>query len=84
MQGLSSKKAAELLLQYGKNEIKVERRYSIISAFLSQFKTLLNAILFTGAAFSFLIGNIVDASFILAILILSAVFGFFQEYNAEK
>lgn len=84
MQGLTSKKAAELLLQYGRNEIKVERRYSIISAFLSQFKTLLNAILFAGAAFSFLIGNVVDAIFILAILILSAVFGFWQEYNAEK
>lgn len=84
MQGLTSKKAAELLLQYGRNEIKVERRYSIISAFLSQFKTLLNAILFAGAAFSFFIGNIVDAIFILAILVLSAVFGFWQEYNAEK
>lgn len=84
MQGLTSKKAAELLLQYGRNEIKVERRYSIISAFLSQFKTLLNGILFAGAVFSLLIGNIIDASFIFAILVLSGIFGFWQEFNAEK
>ncbi len=84
MQGLTSKKAAELLLQYGKNEINVERRYSIVKAFISQFKTLLNAILLAGALFSFLIGNVIDASFILAILVISGVFGFLQEYNAEK
>lgn len=84
MKGLSSRQAAALLEKHGRNEINVKRRYSIVSVFVSQFTTLLNGILFAGALFSFLIGNLIDASFILAILLLSGLFGFWQEFNAEK
>ncbi len=82
--GLPQDKALELLRKYGKNEIETKRSFSAFSSFLSQFPTLINGILFAGAIFSALIGNYIDSAFILAILILSAVFGFVQEYNAEK
>ncbi len=82
--GLPQDKARELLKQYGKNEIQTKKSFSALSSFLSQFPTLINGILLLGAIFSGLIGNYIDASFILAILILSGVFGFVQEYNAEK
>ncbi|MCL6096924.1 MAG: cation-translocating P-type ATPase [Patescibacteria group bacterium] len=82
--GLTSQEAGERLLQFGKNEIETKKNYSGLSIFLSQFPTFINGILFAGGVFSLLIGNLVDASFIFSILILSAVFGFFQEYNAEK
>ena len=82
--GLTSQEAGEKLLQFGKNEIETKKNYSGLSIFLSQFPTFINGILFAGGLFSFLIGNLVDAFFIASILILSAVFGFFQEYNAEK
>ena len=84
MQGLSTSQAQALLEKHGRNEINVKRRYSIASVFISQFTTLVNGILFAGALFSFLIGNFIDASFILAILLLSGLFGFWQEFNAEK
>lgn len=84
MKGLTSTKASKLLEEYGKNEIRIERRYSIISVFVSQFATFLNGILFSGALFSLFIGHFIDAFFILAILLLSGFFGFIQEYNAEK
>lgn len=83
-QGLPQEKAKELLKEFGKNEIDTKEKVSAISVFLAQFPTILNAILLVGAIFSFIIGNYIDASFIFAILILSAIFGFIQEYNAEK
>nr|MBI5455734.1 cation-translocating P-type ATPase [Candidatus Levybacteria bacterium] len=70
--------------EVGKNEIEVKKSYNALSIFLSQFPTFINGILFAGGMFSFIIGNFVDAFFIASILILSAVFGFMQEYNAEK
>lgn len=82
--GLTSSQAREKLTQFGKNEIKAKRSFSALSVFLEQFPTFINGILFLGAVFSFLIGNYIDSSFIISILILSAVFGFVQEYNAEK
>ncbi|MBI3984314.1 MAG: cation-translocating P-type ATPase [Candidatus Levybacteria bacterium] len=82
--GLPQDKARTLLKQYGKNEIVAKKSFSALSSFLSQFPTLINGILFAGAIFSAIIGNYIDASFIFAILILSAIFGFVQEYNAEK
>lgn len=82
--GLTPEQAREKLNQFGRNEIKSKKNYSGLSIFLSQFPTFINGILFAGGVFSLLIGNLVDASFIFSILILSAVFGFFQEYNAEK
>lgn len=82
--GLTGKQAEEKLKTSGKNEIEIKKRYSAFSIFLSQFPTFINGILFAGGMFSFIIGNLVDAFFIASILILSAVFGFMQEYNAEK
>ena len=82
--GLTSAYAREKLKEFGKNEIEIKKSYNALSIFLSQFPTFINGILFAGGLFSFLIGNLVDAFFIASILILSAVFGFFQEYNAEK
>lgn len=82
--GLTSADAREKIKQFGKNEIKIKKNYNGLSIFLSQFPTFINAILFAGGLFSFLIGNFVDAFFIASILVLSAVFGFLQEYNAEK
>lgn len=81
---LTTKEAKELLTKHGENKIETKKSYSALSLLLSQFPTFINGILFTGAVFSFLIGNLVDAFFIASILILSAVFGFVQEYNAEK
>ena len=82
--GLTSSQAREKLKEFGKNEIEIKKSYNALSIFLSQFPNFINGILFLGGIFSFLIGNLVDTFFIASILILSAVFGFLQEYNAEK
>jgi Ca2+-transporting ATPase len=83
-QGLSTHHAKQKQTQFGKNVITQQKKFSAVVLLLSQFPTLLNAILFLGALFSFFIGDFVDASFILSILLINGVIGFFQEYRAEK
>ncbi len=82
--GLTSDQAKEKLATVGRNEIETKNSFSALSVFLSQFPTFINAILLLGAIFSALIGNFIDSSFIFSIIILSAIFGFVQEYKAEK
>jgi Ca2+-transporting ATPase len=82
--GLSSKEVEEKLRLFGENKIETKRTFSAFAVFLSQFPTFINAILISGALFSLFIGNVIDFVFIITIIILSAVFGFVQEYNAEK
>jgi len=82
--GLTAKDAQERLKQFGENKIETKRAISAVSVFLSQFPTFINGILITGALFSFFIGNLIDFVFIITIIILSGIFGFVQEYNAEK
>ncbi|MEX2012888.1 MAG: cation-translocating P-type ATPase [Candidatus Levyibacteriota bacterium] len=83
-QGLTSAQAREKLKEIGENKIETKKSYSALSIFLSQFPTFLNGILFFGALFSFIIAHYIDAAFIFAILILTGVLGFIQEYKAEK
>lgn len=82
--GLTSLEVLENQKIFGKNEISAEERSSILSLFISQFPTFINGILVTASFLSFLIGNALDGSFILGILILNALFEFIQEYRAEK
>jgi P-type Ca2+ transporter type 2C len=83
-QGLSSQQALKKLSEIGTNEIIVKKNINAFSIFLSQFPTFINFILLVGGLFSLFIGNIIDSTFIFAIIVLSSSFGFFQEYNAEK
>lgn len=82
--GLTSQQARESLKKYGPNKIKTKETFSIFGLFISQFRTLINAVLAIAAVFSFLIKDTLDASFIVAILLLNSFFGFIQEYRAEK
>ncbi len=81
---LTSHQAKKLLEKYGKNEIKEEKRFTLIKSFLSQFNNFLILLLLAASGVSFFIGESLDAIFILAIVILNAFFGLYQEYQAEK
>ncbi|OGM24661.1 hypothetical protein A2627_02585 [Candidatus Woesebacteria bacterium RIFCSPHIGHO2_01_FULL_39_28] len=84
MKGLTSQKAKELLRLYGPNEIKHPKRFTFLRSFVSQFRSFLVLLLIAAAATSLLIGDNTDALFILFIVLLNALFGFYQEYKAEK
>lgn len=81
---LSSHQAEKLLKQYGRNEIKEKKRFTLIKSFLNQFNNFLILLLLAATVVSFLIGETLDAIFIFAIVILNALFGLYQEYQAEK
>lgn len=83
-QGLSSSQAHQNLQTYGPNSLPAEPPTYGLTLFLSQFPSVINTILFLAAALSVAIGNWLDCLFILATLLLNAVFGFVQEYKAEK
>lgn len=82
--GLTVNEAQRKQKEFGKNEINVVKSFTALSIFLMQFKNILVGILFLAALFSLAIGHIIDSVFIFAVLILNAIFGFIQEYRAEK
>jgi len=82
--GLSVTEAAERLAQYGPNEIRRTREISPWQIFLSQFNSFIVYILIAAVFISLFLREFIDAAVIVAILIVNAVLGFFQEYRAEK
>jgi len=89
--GLTKREAETLLKKYGKNELTSEDKTSAWVLFAKQFTSPLMILLIIAAIVSWLIGylpgqnsNAIDTILIGAIVILSAVLGFFQEYKAEK
>jgi Ca2+-transporting ATPase len=84
IRGLSEEQAQERLAQYGPNEIGREREISLIKKFLSQFNSFIVYILIAAVFISFILHEYIDSAVIIAILIVNAVLGFFQEYRAEK
>src|SRR6188474_1431379 len=82
--GLSAQEAAQRLAANGPNELKEGKRISPWQIFLSQFKSFIIWILIAAGVISGVLGEAVDAIAILAIVVLNAVIGFYQEFNAEK
>lgn len=82
--GLSSQDAARRLAADGPNALKEGKRISVWQILLGQFKSLIIWILIVAGVVSGVIGEAMDAVAILAIVVLNAVIGFYQEFNAEK
>ncbi|MEM3083643.1 MAG: cation-translocating P-type ATPase [Nitrososphaerales archaeon] len=82
--GLTDTEVRERLSLYGYNEIMEEKRRSPFAIFAKQFKEPLIIILLAATAISALIGELIDAVVIIAIVILATVVGFVQEYRSEK
>ena len=82
-QGLSSAEAHERLHQYGPNSLTKESRLAPLWEFLRFFSNPLVIILLIAGVISFLTGDPVDASIIIAIVLLSVLLNFFQEFQAR-
>ena len=82
--GISEIEARRRLQATGYNELKEKKRITPLTLFLNQFKSFLILILVVAAAISYLIENIIDAVLIGVIIIINALFGFIQEFKAEK
>ncbi len=83
-EGLSEEEVKSRLESYGLNDLKREETISPLKIFVSQFTNFLVVILIFATIFSAFVGELLDATAILVVVILNAVFGFLQEYKAEK
>lgn len=84
MKGLSFAQAEAFLKEYGPNIIIEQKKKSILLKFLEQFNNFLTILLIFAAVFSFVIKEAVDGSLILAIVILNALFGLYQEKKPRR
>ncbi|MBP8973550.1 MAG: cation-translocating P-type ATPase [Anaerolineae bacterium] len=82
--GLSAQDVAQRQAQYGKNELPSDTGTSVWQLLISQFTDVMVLVLIAAAAISVIIGDTKDAIVILAIVVLNAALGFFQEYQAEQ
>ena len=82
--GLEPAEAVARLAQHGPNELRREERVSPLRLLLGQFTSLIVGILVAAAVVSGALGEWLDASAILAIVVLNGFIGFYQEYNAER
>lgn len=86
VEGLSTAQAQERLATYGRNELEEGEKRSLLAKFLDQFKDLMIIILLAAAALSVItegMDGLTDAMIILAVVVLNAAFGVYQEGQAE-
>lgn len=81
---LSANEVAKRLEMYGANELKQEKHFTVLKILFSQFTDPIVIVLVLATLLSFFLGEYTDAYVIVAIVVLNALLGFFQEYRAEK
>ncbi len=82
--GLSEQEAAARLEKYGKNELEAQAKKSFLKKLLEQFADFLIIILIVAAIISAAVGEVSDSIVILAIVVINALLGIYQEGKAEK
>jgi len=82
--GLTGDEAKKRLASYGANRLKPQKRSDAFTLFIAQFKSPIILILLAATGLSLFLHNFVDASIILAIVIISGLLGFWQEFSASN
>ncbi len=82
--GLSTQEALARQARFGLNELTEGERTTIWQMLWQQFNNFVVILLIVAAVVSALLGDYPEAAAIMAIVILNAVLGVVQEYNAEK
>ncbi len=81
--GLDEEEAARRLDDYGPNALPPAPRRTVLQRFLGQFNNLLIYVLIASGAITALLGHWTDTVVILAVVVLNAAIGFWQEGRAE-
>lgn len=83
-EGLAPSAAQERLAGHGKNELAEKRGESPLKLLLNQFKDFMVLVLAGATVVSGLLGEMLDALTIIAIIVLNGLLGFYQEFRAER
>lgn len=82
--GLSAAEAAQRLAAKGPNALRAGKAISPLKILLGQFKSVIIWILIGAGVVSALLGEVMDAVAIVAIVVFNAAIGFYQEMNAAR
>ncbi len=82
--GLTSEEVAKRQQKYGRNTMPQPKSKSLLFIFFHQFLNPLIYVLIGAAIISMVTGDIKDALFITAIIVINAILGTYQEARAEK
>ena len=83
-QGLTQEEASERLKKYGPNKLPEAKAESFFIIFLRQFQSPLIYILFGASIIIFSIGEVIDGSIILGVLLFNSIIGSLQEGKAQN
>jgi magnesium-transporting ATPase (P-type) len=81
--GLLKEEVSYRLVKHGPNQLAEPKTHGPLLRFLYQFHNVLIYVLIAAGAVTAILGHWVDASVILAVVVLNAVIGFVQEGKAE-
>jgi len=82
--GLTSEEVAHRLDHYGPNQLVEGKRTTFLEMLWSQFNSFIVILLIVASIISALLGEWIDASAIMAIVILNAILGIVQERSAAE
>jgi P-type Ca2+ transporter type 2C len=83
-EGLTEKEVSNRQKQHGLNALEEGEKPSALLLFFNQFKDFMVLVLLGATLISGILGEVVDAIAIIAIVVINAFLGFFQERKAEK
>ncbi|WP_425454029.1 cation-translocating P-type ATPase [Companilactobacillus insicii] len=84
LNGLNSEQVKKRTEEYGSNKLDDGKKKSIVQKFLEQFKDLMILVLLAAAIISAVVSHdVVDSVIILAVVVINAILGVFQESRAE-
>ena len=82
--GLTQHDAKERQEHYGLNSVPTAKKDTLFKLLTDQFKSPIIYVLLVAAGVSFVIKEYTDAWFILTVLLINAIIGFYQEFTAGQ
>ncbi|PKL66357.1 MAG: ATPase [Methanobacteriales archaeon HGW-Methanobacteriales-1] len=82
--GLTSQEAQKRLEKYGLNQIEEVKKRPLIYAFLANFYNILALLLWAASFLAFISGTPQLGIAIICVIVINALFSFWQEFEAEK
>lgn len=82
--GLSQDEVIQHRQEYGENVLPAEKSTSAWKILINQLKSPLVYIILVAAAISLIVGEYGDFAIIMAVVVIDAILGFIQEYQAQK
>ncbi|MGB9936403.1 MAG: cation-translocating P-type ATPase [Methanobacterium sp.] len=83
-EGLNEEEAKKRLQEYGPNQIEEIKQKPLIFKFLENFYNILALLLWAASVLAFIAGTPQLGFAIIAVIIINALFSFWQEFQAEK